>query len=83
MKIPKPILLYLLSLEMLPLLDELNAGNSIKKAVRTIEGFAVNSFKSIEQHPKLAPIVNDEMVKQFSRYIDDIVIEERSNDSVV
>lgn len=71
MKIPKPILLYLLSLEMLPLLDELNAGASIKKAVRTIEGFAANSFKEIEKHTRLAPVVNDEMVQQFSKMIDD------------
>ena len=76
MKIPKPILLYLLSLEMLPLLDEMNATNSIKKAVRTIEGFAANSFDQIEKHPKLAPIVNDEMVQQFSKLIDNIEIQE-------
>ena len=76
MKIPKPILLYLLSLEMLPLLDELNAGASIKKAVRTIEGFAANSFKEIEKHTRLAPVVNDEMVQQFSKMIDDIEIQE-------
>ena len=72
MKIPKPILLYLLALEMLPILDEMNATNSIKKAVRTIEGFAANSFKEIEKHKELAPVVNDEMVQQFSRLIDEL-----------
>ena len=76
MKIPKPILLYLLSLEMLPLLDEMNATNSIKKAVRTIEGFAANSFDQIEKHPQLANVVNDEMVQQFSKMIDNIEIHE-------
>jgi len=76
MKIPKPILLYLLSLEMLPILDLMNATNSIKKAVRTIEGFAANSFNEIEKHPKLANVVNDEMVQQFSKLIDNIEIEE-------
>lgn len=75
-KIPKPILLYLLALEMLPLLDEMNASNSILKAVRTIENFAANSFKEIEKHPKLAPVVNDEMVQQFSQLIDNIEIQE-------
>ena len=75
-KIPKPILLYLLALEMLPLLDSMNATNSIKKAVRTIENFAANSFKEIEKHPKLAPVVNDEMVQQFSQLIDNIEIQE-------
>ena len=76
MKIPKPILLYLLSLEMLPILDEMNATNSIKKAVRTIEGFAQHSFNEIEKHKELAPIVNDEMVQQFSKLIDNIEIQE-------
>ena len=61
---------------MLPLLDEMNATNSIKKAVRTIEGFAANSFKEIEKHKELAPVVNDEMVQQFSQLIDNIEIQE-------
>jgi len=72
MKIPKPILLYLLALEMLPILDEMNATNSIKKAVRTIEGFAQHSFNEIEKHKELALVVNDEMVQQLSRLLDEL-----------
>ena len=73
-KLPAPILLYLLSLEMLPLLDETNASNSLKKSVRTIEAFASNSFKEIEQHQEIAKYVHECLVPEFSKVIDSIEI---------
>jgi hypothetical protein len=74
MKIPKPILLYLLALEMLPLLDRLLPENKkgFLKSIRTIEKFTHEIFQTIESHAKLANIVNDELVQQFSNYIDDL-----------
>jgi len=69
-KIHDAIMLYLLTLEVLPRLDSLNASKSLIKAFRTIEGFASESFKNIETHPKLADIINNDMVQQFSQVVD-------------
>lgn len=64
------IMLYLLTLEVLPRLDSLNASNSLKKAFRTVEGFATTSFTNIETHPELADVINNQMVQLFSQTID-------------
>ena len=57
-------------IEALSRMDNLNASKSFKKACRTIEGFAESSFKNIESHPELADIINNDMVQEFSRTID-------------
>lgn len=75
MKLPKPILLYLLALEMLPLCDELDVSKSLKKSVRSIERFARQSFEQMELNPELSDYVNDGLVQSFSEMIDSISIE--------
>jgi len=69
-KIHDAIILYLLMIEALSRMDNLNASKSFKKACRTIEGFAESSFKNIENHPELSDIINNDMVQEFSRTID-------------
>jgi len=64
------IMAYLLVLELLPRLDKLNASRSLIKATRTMEGFATESFKNIEKHQGLADIINNDMVQQFSKLVD-------------
>lgn len=68
-RIPKPALIYMIGLEMLQYLDDLNAEDHIKKAVRSIESFVTQSFYNIEKHPKLAEVINNEMVTQFNDLI--------------
>lgn len=64
---------------MLPLLDELNTNNSIIKAVRTIEAFAGATCMKIEtEHPETASVINHELANQFSRMIDNIELEDLS-----
>lgn len=74
MKVPSSLKLYLLTLEVLPLLDELNANNSLKKAYRTIQGFAADTNDRIELVG-----LSDELIKNmyinFSDIIDGIDIE--------
>jgi len=75
MKLPKEILLYLLTLEMLPLLDEVEVATSHKKAVRTIENFASKFFEDMSINEELADYVNDDLVQAFSQMIDSIELE--------
>jgi hypothetical protein len=74
MKVPKSLKLYLLTLEVLPLLDELNANNSLKKAYRTIQGFAADTNDRIEMVGLSDELVSN-MYINFSDIIDGITVE--------
>ncbi len=74
MKIHKAVKLYLLAIEMLPLVDELNCSNSLKKAVRTIEAFAGDSCNKIEES-KLSSELNEAVAIGFSRLMNGLEYE--------
>jgi hypothetical protein len=77
MKLPKPILFYLLTFEMLQLADELEISKSAKKAVRTFEALAIDVCKSIEvgsESHGLMDTIHDELMPQFHKFINDIEI---------
>lgn len=73
-QIPAPVMLYLLTLEMLPLLDQTNASATLIKSVRTIENFAAATCKKIESNEDLATYVHDTLSPEFSRIIESIEI---------
>lgn len=73
-QIPAPVMLYLLTLEMLPLLDQTNASDTLIKSVRTIENFAAATCKTIESNEDLSTYVHDTLAPEFSRIIESIEI---------
>jgi hypothetical protein len=77
MKLPKPILFYLLTFELLQLADDLEISKSAKKAVRTFESLAIDVCKSIEAGSEshgLIDIIHDELMPQFHTFINGIEI---------
>ncbi len=74
MKIHKAVKLYLLAIEMLPLVDELNCSNSLKKAVRTIESFAGDSCNKIEESD-MSSELNEAVAIGFSRLMNGLEYE--------
>lgn len=73
------IKLYLLSLEMIPLLDDVEINGvkvqrDIKRVSRTLESFVVDACELLEQQDTKSEI-HDKLVTNFSRLMDSLTEE--------